>query len=365
MIEYENLERLNRPFVNAFKESFNSTLNSGWYVLGNNVKTFENKFATYCGTKYCVGLNSGLDALILGIQALELPEHSEILVPSNTYIATILAIIQNNYKPVLVEPELHTYTISPSEVEKKITPKTSAILVVHLYGKMANMVEINNIAKKNNLKVIEDAAQSHGAMLNEIKAGNWSDVAAFSFYPTKNLGALGDAGAITTNSESIALKIAALRNYGSHKKYHNKYIGVNSRLDEVQAGFLNVKLDFLDKINEHKRKLAFIYNQELSNFYTKPVVQESFFDVFHIYNVLTPERDRLKEYLEKKGVKTEIHYPCAPHNQEALKGYFVETYPISEKIHQQTLSLPISFFHTEVEVRTVIKHLNNFAHDHK
>jgi len=360
MIEYENLQKLNVPFFDEYTQSFLETLNSGWYILGNNVSKFENEFANYCDTKYCVGLNSGLDALILAIKSLNLPEKSEIIVPSNTYIATILAILQNNHIPVLTEPDINTYNISPFEIEKNITRKTKAILVVHLYGKLAEMDKISEIAKNHNLKIIEDAAQSHGAMLQNKRAGNWSDVAAFSFYPTKNLGALGDAGAITTNSEEIAEKITALRNYGSHKKYYNKYIGNNSRLDEMQAGFLSVKLKYLDKINNHKRRLANIYQENLSNKFIKPVTDNKYLDVFHIYNIRHQNRDELKKYLLKNNIKTEIHYPLPPHKQEAMQGFAKGNFPISEQIHNSTLSLPISFFHTEKEIFRVVEVMNKF-----
>lgn len=361
MIAYENLQKLNQPFFEEFTKSFNDTLNSGWYILGNNVRNFETEFAKYCQTEYCIGLNSGLDALVLAIKALDLPEKSEIIVPSNTYIATILAILQNNHIPVLAEPDIETYNISATEIEKKITKKTKAILVVHLYGKLCAMESISKIAKKYNLKVIEDAAQAHGAMYQNKKAGNWSDVAAFSFYPTKNLGALGDAGAITTNSEQIANKIKALRNYGSDKKYYNKYIGYNSRLDEMQAGFLSVKLKHLGKINSHKRKLAKIYHQNLSNEFIKPKIQENYFDVYHIFTIRHPKRDKLKKYLIENGIKTEIHYPLSPHRQEAMQGIIYGDFPISEEIHNTTLSLPISFFHTEKEIFRVVELMNKFT----
>lgn len=360
MIEYENLQKLNEPFFTEFLESFDRTLKSGWYILGNNVKLFEQEFADYCGTKHCIGVNSGLDALILAIKALKLPERSEIIVPSNTYIATILAIIQTNNIPVLAEPDIKTYNISPIEIEKKITNKTKAILAVHLYGKLAEMDKISEIAKNHNLKVIEDAAQAHGAMFRGKKAGNWSDVAAFSFYPTKNLGALGDSGAVTTNSDEIADRISAIRNYGSKNKYFNKYVGYNSRLDEIQAGFLSIKLRYLDDIIAHKRALATIYNESLSDQFIKPQVSEQFFDVFHIYNIRHNKRDKLKQYLFENGVNTEIHYPCAPHKQEAIKGFIKGAFPISESIHNSTISLPISFYHSEDDIKRVINIINEF-----
>lgn len=361
MIEYENLKKLNQPFFDEYKKAFDEILNTGWFVLGKNVELFEENFAKYCKTDYCVGVNSGLDALILAIEAFDFPPNSEIIVPSNTYIATILAIQKAGHKPVLCEPDIETYNISPDEIQKKITKKTKAIMPVHLYGKMAQMDKISEIAKANNLKIIADAAQAHGAMLNNKKAGAWADVTAFSFYPTKNLGALGDGGAITTSNLEIAKKIKALRNYGSHKKNFNKYVGYNSRLDEIQAGFLNIKLKYLDKINAHKRQLAEIYNENLSNKFIKPKTENNFFDVYHIYNIRHPERDKLKEYLSENQIKTEVHYPIPPHRQKAMTGIFAEkNYPISEEIHKTTLSLPISYFHSEKDVLKVVEILNNF-----
>jgi dTDP-4-amino-4,6-dideoxygalactose transaminase len=358
MIEYENLQKLNKKFFKNFTESFDKTLKSGWYILGNNVKEFEKEFAYYCGSKYCVGLNSGLDALIIAIRALELPEKSEIIVASNTYIATILAIIHNNHIPILAEPDIKTYNISPLEIEKKITSKTKAIIAVHLYGKLADMPSILKIAQSHDLKIVEDAAQAHGATFNGKRAGSWGDIAAFSFYPTKNLGALGDSGAITTNCPVIAEKITALRNYGSSKKYHNNYVGYNSRMDEMQAGFLTVKLKKLDEINRHKKKLAELYSKHLISDFIKPVSSSEYDDVFHIYNIRHPKRNDLKIYLEQNDVRTEIHYPVPPHKQKALLGIIQGDFPVSNEIHNTTLSLPISFFHTEKDIYKVIEVLN-------
>ncbi len=360
MIEYENLQKLNKPFFEEFTNSFKATLNSGWYILGNNVKQFEKQFATYCGTKYCVGLNSGLDALILSIKSFDFPKNSEIIVPSNTYIATILAILHNQLIPVLVEPDIKTYNLCPNEIKKNITKNTKAILPVHLYGKVAEMDEIIEIAKNNNLKIIEDAAQAHGAKYKNKKAGNFGDIAAFSFYPTKNLGALGDAGAITTNSDEVYEKIIALRNYGSLKKYNNKYIGFNSRLDEMQAGFLSIKLKYLDNINKHKRQIANIYDTYLSDNFAKPEKSTNYHDVYHIYNIRHKKRDELQKYLLKNLIKSEIHYPIAPHKQTAMQGLFNDKYAISEEIHNTTLSLPISYFHTEKDIMKTCEVLNSY-----
>jgi dTDP-4-amino-4,6-dideoxygalactose transaminase len=361
MIEYENLGKLNAPFFEEYKESFSNTLKSGWYILGNNVSNFEKEFADYCGSKYCVGLASGLDALILALRSFNFPEGSEVIVPSNTYIATILSIIHNNLKPVLVEPDIETYNIDPGKIEAKISSKTKAILVVHLYGKCCEMDSILSTARKYELKVIEDCAQSHGAKYKGQKSGTFGDVGAFSFYPTKNLGALGDAGAIVTNDPEIAESIKTLRNYGSKTKYINEVVGFNSRLDEIQAGFLSVKLRSLDKINEHKRKLAKLYLEELKNDFIMPIVDTDYFDVYHVFNIRHKNRDKLREYLLKKEIKTEIHYPVSPNKQGALLNLLPNDCPLSEEIHETTLSLPMSYFHTEKDVFNVIKVLNEFA----
>jgi dTDP-4-amino-4,6-dideoxygalactose transaminase len=362
MIYYENLGNLNKPFFEEYKEKFNEILTRGWYVLGEEVNQFEKEFAEYCGAKDCVSVANGLDALTLSLAACDFPPKSEIIVPSNTYIATILAIINSGHIPVLAEPDITTYNIAETKIEEKITRRTKAIMPVHLYGRLCNMPAIINIAKQYNLKVIEDAAQSHGASLNGIKAGAWGDITAFSFYPTKNLGALGDGGAVTSDNYEYTEKIRTLRNYGSKKKYYNELQGMNSRLDELQAGFLRIKLRCLDKINEHKNKLADIYNTELdSNKFIKAAVQDSNMHVYHIYNIRHQKRDKIKSYLEMKEIKTEIHYPVAPNKQQAMLGILdnAET-PIAEEIHRTTLSLPISFSHSESDVYKVCKTLNRF-----
>ncbi len=355
IIEYENLGKVNHPFFAAYKTVFDEALTSGWYILG------KNEFANYIGTKNCIGVASGLDALCLALRCFEFPAGSEVIVPSNTYIATILSIVQNGLRPVLVEPDINTYNIDPQKIEEKITSKTRAIMLVHLYGKCCQMDAILDIAKKNNLHVIEDCAQSHGSKYKGKVSGSFGDFGAHSFYPTKNLGALGDAGAITTNDDSMTEKLKALRNYGSKIKYINDYVGYNSRLDEMQAGFLSIKLASLDKINDHKRKLASLYLAHLKNEFIKPFVDEDYYDVYHIFNIRYAKRDQLKEFLFERGVKTEIHYPVAPHKQKAMKGLIDGTYPISEEIHATTLSLPISYFHTDEDIYHVIEVLNSFC----
>ncbi len=361
MIEYENLGKLNKPFFKELEQTFKETLEGGWYILGNKVQEFEIQFADYCGTKYSLGLANGLDALIIALRAFNFEKGSEVIVPSNTYIATILSILHNGLVPVLVEPDIATYNIDVKKIEEKITKKTKAIIPVHLYGKVCEMDTINAIAKKNNLKVIEDCAQAHGATYKSVNAGNWGDLNAFSFYPTKNLGAIGDAGAITTNDEDLAGKVKSLRNYGSKVKYYNELVGYNSRLDEMQAAFLSIKLKYLDKINEHKRLLAALYLKHLKSDFIKPVVHSDYVDVYHIFCVRHPKRNELKEYLLKNNTKTDIHYPVAPNKQTAMRGILDnQPTPLAEEIHQTTLSLPISYYHTEQDILKVIEVMNKF-----
>lgn len=361
MIEYENLGKLNKPFFDEYLESFRKTMEGGWYVLGSNVEHFEKEFSAYNGVSYAVGVANGLDALILALKAFDFETGAEVIVPSNTYIATILAIVHAGLKPVLVEPCIETYNIDPSKIEVAITSKTKAIMVVHLYGKACDMNPIVSLCQKYNLKLIEDCAQSHGATYKGQKTGTFGDFGCFSFYPTKNLGALGDAGAVVSNDKTLMDKIRTLRNYGSNIKYHNEVVGYNSRLDEVQAGFLSVKLKKLDEINAHKRELAALYMDGLSDRFIKPKVEEGFFDVYHIFNVRINNRDELRGYLLDNGIKTDIHYPIAPHKQEAMSGIIAGEYPISEEIHNTTISLPISYFHMKEEILRVIEVMNGFV----
>ncbi len=361
MIEYENLERVNRIFFDDFVESFKDTLKRGWFVLGRNVEAFEKEFARYLGCRACVGVASGLDALTLSLSALDLKRTGEVIVPSNTYIATILAVVHAGLKPILVEPDIRTYNIDPSKIEEKITSRTRAILVTHLYGKSCDMDPIMEIAAKFGLKVVEDCAQAHGAAYRGKMVGAFGDFGAFSFYPTKNLGALGDGGAVTTANEANAELIRKLRNYGSLVRYRNDLVGFNSRLDEVQAGFLSIKLKKLDEINGHKRKLALLYNEHLKDDFIKPALSKDCFDVYHIYSVRHPDRNRLREHLLDKGIKTDIHYPVPPHRQPAMEGIIDQgPYPISEEIHETILSLPISYAHKEDDIMEVIAVMNRF-----
>jgi len=363
MIEYENLRKVNQPYFDEFNKVFNDVLESGWFVLGQNVEAFEREFADYIKINHCVGLASGLDALTIALKVLDLKEKSEIIVPSNTYIATILSVLLTGNTPVLVEPDIATYNIDPGRIEDAITSRTRAIIVVHLYGKSCDMDPILEICNRHNLYLIEDCAQAHGAEYKGKKTGSFGDIAAFSYYPTKNLGCLGDGGALTTNNFDYARKARMIRNYGSEKKYYNEYQGVNSRLDEIQAAFLRVKLKNLNEIVRYKRNIARVYEDGISGNFIKPTINPDFFDVYHIYNIRHKKRDKLKEYLLDNGVKTEIHYPVPPHMQMAMKDMNSLRFPISEEIHNTTLSLPISSFHTPDDILYVIKILNDFRYD--
>ncbi|RYD81167.1 MAG: DegT/DnrJ/EryC1/StrS family aminotransferase [Sphingobacteriales bacterium] len=361
MIEYENLKNANKEFFDDYKSAFETVLESGWYILGNAVKNFENDFADYNSSKFCAGVANGLDALIIALKTFNFEPGDEIIVPSNTYIATILAIVHNGLKPVLVEPDIATYNIDPKLIEGKITNRTKGILVVHLYGKLCEMSAILEISQKHKLVVIEDCAQAHGASHNGIKAGNFGHYGAFSFYPTKNLGAIGDAGAVTCNDPKLDQQIRTFRNYGSKIKYENEVVGYNSRLDELQAALLSVKLKHLQRITEHKRTLANLYHEGLKNDFIKPVVDHQYYDVYHIYNIRHSRRDELKEYMLQKGVKTEIHYPISPVKQAAMQGILdKENTPVADEIHRTTLSLPISFYHTKQDIEQVIEVMNAF-----
>lgn len=361
MIPYENLGRLNQLFFDNYQTAFKAFIERGWYILGDGLKTFEQNFASYCGTDYCAGVANGMEAMVLSLKAFNLPKDSEVLVPSNTYIATILAVVHAGLKPVLVEPDIQTYNIDFRKIEEQITPKTKVILPVHLYGKPCRMDEIVPLAQKYNLKIVEDCAQAHGASLYGQKVGSFGDYGAFSFYPTKNLGALGDGGAVISKDLSLHENITVLRNYGSKVKYYNEVIGYNSRLDELQAVLLDIKLKELDTINAHKRELATIYDKELSSDFIKPIIEEDVFDVFHIYNIRHDRRDKLKAFLMKNDIFSEIHYPVPPVKQKAMRGIIDKIHtPIADEIHATTLSLPCSFCHTKEDIYQVVEVLNRF-----
>lgn len=343
MIEYENLELSNRSFVVELREAFDRIVAKGWYVLGHEVAQFEREFADYVGAAHCVGVANGLDALSLSLRALDLPADSEVLVASNTYIATILAVVHAGLRPVLVEPDLRTYNIDPERLGAAMTPRTRAICLTHLYGKACRMDKIMPFARAHGLAVVEDCAQSHGATLAGQSTGSFGNAGCFSFYPTKNLGALGDAGAVVTNYTPLAERLRYLRNYGSLQKYVNVYVGFNSRLDEMQAAFLRIKLRHMDEITAHKRHLAELYFESLPRQLVLPLREGDSQDVFHIFAVRCPQRDELRAHLLEAGIKTEIHYPIAPHRQQAMNGILNGDYPIADEIHASVLSLPISY----------------------
>ncbi|MBL7815867.1 MAG: DegT/DnrJ/EryC1/StrS family aminotransferase [Saprospiraceae bacterium] len=367
-VEYENLHFLNYPFFDDYRASFNDTLERGWFILGKNVEIFEQQFAKYIGSKYVIGVASGLDALEIPLKCWDFEPRSEIIVPSNTYIATINAIINCGHIPVFVEPDILTYNIDCQKIEEKITSKTRAIMLVHLYGRPCEMNQIMALCQKHNLELVEDCAQSHAATFDGKMTGTFG-VGAFSFYPTKNLGALGDAGAIATNDEAFYLKIKAWRNYGSNIKYKNEYIGDNSRLDEIQAGFLTKKLNHLDAITTRKNEIAQYYLENLDKQFILPTVDERILNAYHIFPVRHPERDKLKAYLLENGIKTEIHYPIAPCDQKSIQDWArnagvaidEKDFVLSREIHKTELSLPISTIHSDEDIAYVVEMTNKFS----
>ena len=371
MISFLDLQGVNAQYREELILAATNVIDSGWYIRGGEVKAFEKEFAEYCGTKYCIGVANGLDALTLIFRAYmalgKLKEGDEVIVPANTYIASILAVTENRLKPVLVEPDEKTYNVSPESVKKAITLNTKAILAVHLYGQLADMPIINEIAKKHNLLVIEDSAQAHGASLKGKKVGNWGDASGFSFYPGKNLGALGDAGAVTTNDGGLAQVIQALGNYGSHKKYENLYQGVNSRLDEMQAAFLRVKLKYLDEETKRRKAVAIEYIKGIKNDLITLPIEHSEIEtkdvenhVFHLFVIRSKKREKLKDFLTQSGIETLIHYPIPPHHQESYKMWPDLNLPVTERIHAEVLSLPISSIVSNAELQKVINAVNLF-----
>ena len=366
MIKFLDLQKINLQHQEEIEAKLLQVFRSGWYLMGNELNLFEKNLSQYIGTKHAIGVANGLDALRLifrgYIEMGLMKEGDEILVPSNTYIASILAISDNGLVPVLVEPDIASYNIDVSKIEEKITPKTKGILIVHLYGRVIFSEELQLLAQKYNVKIIEDNAQAIGAEWEGKKTGNLGDASGFSFYPGKNLGALGDAGAITTNDEELAKTIRALANYGSNKKYVNIYQGLNSRLDEIQAAVLDIKLKYIDEENKVRRKIARQYISEISN--SNIILPENPENenehVWHIFLIRTEKRDELQAYLTENGVQTLIHYPIPPHKQEAYKDWNSQSFPISEKIHQEVLSLPISPVMENEEIAKVIELLNKF-----
>ena len=366
MINFLNLKAINNQYEQELKDACSRVIDSGWYIMGQELELFESEFSNYCGTKHAIGVANGLDALILVIRAWKelgrLKDGDEVIVPANTYIASILAITENKLVPVFVEPNPETYNLCLKNVKSSITNKTKAILPVHLYGLISPMPELMAIAKEFNLLVLEDCAQAHGASIDGKKAGNWGDAAGFSFYPGKNLGALGDAGAVTTNDDELAKTVRAIRNYGSHKKYENLYTGINSRLDEIQAAMLRVKLGYLAQETERRQEIANRYRNEIINSLIQlPQWKKDEHHVFHLFVIQTKSRDKLQHYLMENNIQTVIHYPIPPHKQPAYAQGNSLSLPLTEKIHQQVLSLPIDPTMTNSDISNVINAINEYG----
>ncbi len=365
MIKFLDLQKINAQYELELKEAANRVIDSGWYLMGKELETFEQNYAEFCGAKYVLGVANGLDALRLIFKAyIELgvmKKGDEVIVPANTYIASVLAISDNGLIPIFVEPNINIYNLDSSKIEVAITSKTKAILTVHLYGQNSIDEQMLAICKKHHLKLVEDSAQSHGATWNGKVMGSIGDAAGHSFYPGKNLGALGDAGAVTTNDETLAKTIEALRNYGSHKKYENIYQGLNSRLDEIQAAFLNVKLKHIQNDILERRRVANYYLEHIKNSaIILPEVLNEEGHVWHLFVIRIKERNALQKYMNDNGIQTLIHYPIPPHKQLAYKQYNKLSFPITEKIHREVLSLPLSSVMTKEEIEMVVKALNNY-----
>jgi len=365
MIKFLDLKRINKEYKEEFIQKFENILDKGWFLLGNELEEFEKEFAKYCGSKFCIGVGSGLDALKLIIKAYKelgkFKKGDEIIVPANSYIASALSISDEGLKPVFVEPDENYFLINPTEIEKHITEKTKAIMVVHLYGQTCDMERIRKIAKKYNLLIIEDAAQAHGAEYRRKKAGNLGDAAGFSFYPGKNLGALSDGGAITTNDYELAEVIRALRNYGSKEKYKHIYKGINSRLDEIQSAFLKIKLRKLDDKLKRRREIAKFYLENINNPEVKlPEVRDIREHAWHLFVVRVKNQKKFMEFLKKKGIETLIHYPIPIHKQKAYKEYNNLSLPLSEKLCKEIVSIPIYGSLTKNEVEYIVKTINQY-----
>jgi dTDP-4-amino-4,6-dideoxygalactose transaminase len=362
MIKFLDLHKLNDLYIDELQARIQQVLDSGWYLQGHHNEQFATNFANFCGVRHSLGVANGLDALTLILNAYGFGPGDEIIVPANTYIASILAISQCGCTPVLVEPDIDNYNIDISLIEEKITSRTKAIMVVHLYGQAVQMDEIWRVAKKYDLKVIEDAAQAHGALFNKIKVGALGDAAGFSFYPGKNLGAIGDAGGVTTNDAALYERIKAIANYGSSQKYNHIYKGVNSRLDELQAAVLDVKLKYLDRDNSRRRDISKFYRENLNNEdLVLPSVCEETAHVWHVFVVRTQRRSDFQSYLASKGVQTNIHYPTPPHKQLAYEEWNDISLPVTEKIHREVISLPISPVMTDGEVEYVVEVVNGWS----
>ena len=362
MIPFLDLKQVNEPHRLAIQAATERVLKSGWYILGREVDAFERQFAEYCQAKHCVGVANGLDALTLVLKAWNFPADSEVIIASNAYIASVLSITHAGLTPVWVEPDPRTYLLGPARIEQAITERTRAILPVHLYGRCCDMDPIRKLAQRYQLKILEDAAQAHGAVYREKRAGNLGDAAAWSFYPSKNLGALGDAGAITTNDDALADQLRALRNYGSRQKYVNVYQGHNSRLDELQAAILSAKLPSLDNENNRRRSLAENYLTNIRNpDVTLPPADQLEHDVWHLFVIRHSRRDDLRAYLYERGISTDVHYPIPPHHQQAYSEFAHVSLPISEQLHREVISLPLNPKLTDADVDYIIDMINQYG----
>lgn len=362
-IPFLNLEPMHAAIRNEIVDAFKKTYDNNWFILGPSVEAFEAEFSKYCGTDYCISCGNGLDALSIILRGYDIGEGDEVIVPSNTYIATALAVSYVGARVVFVEPDIQTFNIDINKIEAAITKKTKAIIAVHLYGRPAEIDKIKVLCKKYNLKLIEDAAQAHGAIYNGKRTGNLGDAAGFSFYPGKNLGALGDSGAILTNNSVLAEKVRAIRNYGSKIKYYNEHKGVNSRLDEIQAGFLSIKLKYLDKWNADRQKTAKLYLEKISNSKINlPYINSVTDSVWHVFIIRTEYRDELFNHLKANGIETLIHYPVPIHLQKAYTdlGYVLGDFPVAETISKTVLSLPMWYGMKEDEINYVINVLNKW-----
>ncbi|MCE7068137.1 DegT/DnrJ/EryC1/StrS aminotransferase family protein [Dyadobacter sp. CY326] len=361
MIPFLDLNQVNAPYLKAIEKASLKVIRSGWYILGNELKSFEKSFATYCQAAHCVGVANGLDAITLILMAYDFPEDSEVIVPANTYIASVLPVVYLGFKAVFVEPDPVTMLLNPEKIAEKITMKTRAIIAVDLYGRSCEMDLIMELAQQHGLKVITDAAQAHGAVYKNKKIGSIAHATAFSFYPTKNLGALGDAGAITTDDEALAEKLRYLRNYGSLVRYKNDFQGVNSRLDEIQAAILNVKLPFLDPENDRRRAIAARYLSEINvKDLVLPPGDRTQDDAWHLFVIRHPDRSKLIAHLDANGIQTNVHYPLPIHKQQAFREYQDLQLPITEQIHEQVISLPLNAVLTDEEVAYIIQTVNHF-----
>ncbi len=378
MINFLNLQKINAQYAKELKQVAAEVIDSGWYLFGERVKRFENNLASYIGVKLAIGVGNGLDALRLILKAYieigVMQEGDEIIVPANTYIATILAITDIRLKPVLIEPDIHTYNMNISLIEQHITERTKAIMVVHLFGRICWSERLESIAKRHNLKIIEDNAQAIGAVWNEKKSGSLGDAAGFSFYPGKNMGALGDSGAVTTNDGELAKTIRALANYGSIKKYFNEYQGINSRMDEIQAAFLTIKLKYIDEENQRRREIANYYLENIKHpdiilpklptqkssptTHFKSLIAKN--HVWHLFVIRTTNRDTFQKYLQDNQIQTLIHYPIPSHKQKAYMNWDKQIFPVTEMIHKKVLSLPISSVLSDKDIITIIDVINSY-----